>query len=61
MDLDMSIAALSVSMAQARTGEALGVSVLKEAMAMDGEAIELMSEIAGSLDPDLGTLVDIQA
>ena len=57
----MSIAALSVSMAQARTGEALGVSVLKEAMAMDGEALELMSEVAGSLDPDLGTLVDIQA
>ena len=60
--MDMSIAALSVDMAQAQTQQQLGISVLKEAMEMSGEAMaELLENVSVSLDPDLGATVDIMA
>ncbi len=62
MDMDMSIAALSVGMAQANTQQQLGISVLKEAMEMSGEAVaELLENVPVSLDPNLGAAVDIMA
>ena len=62
MDLSMSIAALSVGMAEARTQQQLGISVLKEAMeASDENVMELMEGISASLDPALGATVDIMA
>ncbi len=62
MGLEMSIAAMSVDLAQARTQQSLGISVLKEAMALGGEeTLGLLSDVVESLDPNLGTLVDIQA
>jgi hypothetical protein len=60
--MDMSIAALSVGMAQANTQQQLGISVLKEAMEMSGEAVaELLENVPVSLDPNLGAAVDIMA
>lgn len=61
MDMDMSIAAMSVDLAASRTGQALGVAVLREAMDASETAAELLSSMPESLDPDLGTLVDILA
>ena len=62
MDLDMSIAALSVNMAQAQTQQQLGISILKEAMEASSENVmELMEGISASLDPALGATVDIMA
>ena len=58
----MSIAALSVGMAEARTQQQLGISILKEAMeACSANVMELMEEISESLDPALGATVDIMA
>ena len=58
----MSIAALSVGMAEARTQQQLGISILKEAMEAGSENVmELMEEISASLDPALGATVDIMA
>ncbi len=60
LDLDMSIASLSVGMAQAQTQQQLGISVLKEAMETGSEAVaELLESVPVSLDPNLGTTVDI--
>ena len=60
--MDMSIAALSVGMAQANTQQQLGISVLKEAMEMSGEAVaELLESVPAVLDPNLGAAVDIMA
>ena len=62
MDFGMDIAALSVGMAEARTQQQLGISVLKEAMEASGENVmELMEGISASLDPALGATVDIMA
>ena len=62
MDFSMSIAALSVGMAEARTQQQLGISILKEAMEASGENVmELMEGISASLDPALGATVDIMA
>ncbi|MBR1421252.1 MAG: YjfB family protein [Selenomonadaceae bacterium] len=63
MDDYMSIAALSVSMSQQRVEQNLGVAVLKEAMnAQVASTSDLLEEIAvDAVDPNLGTLVDIQA
>lgn len=58
----MTIAALSVSMAQNQVNQNLGVSVLKEAMNAETVATEdLLEEIAVNLDPNLGQMIDIQA
>ena len=60
--MDMSIAALSVDMAQGRTQQQLGVSILKEAMEASGEAVaELLESVPVGLDPNLGAAVDIMA
>ena len=62
MDFGTDIAALSVGMAEARTQQQLGISVLKEAMEVSSENVmELMEEISASLDPALGATVDIMA
>lgn len=58
----MTIAALSVSMAQNQVNQNLEVSVLKEAMNAEVVATEdLLEEIAVNLDPNLGQMIDIQA
>lgn len=58
----MSIASLSVGLAQAQTQQQLGISVLKEAMEASGEAVaELLEGVSASLDPALGATVDIMA
>ncbi len=60
--MDMSIAALSVNMAQAQTQQQLGISILKEAMETSGEAVaELLESVPAVLDPNLGAAVDIMA
>jgi hypothetical protein len=62
MDMDMSIAALSVGLSQNRSNEMLGVSVLKLDMDTAGQGAEAMlSAMTGSLDPNLGTHVDVTA
>lgn len=60
MDMDMSIAAMSVNMHQNQVSNDLGVSVLKMAMDSADDASQLVDELA-SLDPNLGTNIDIQA
>ena len=60
MDLDMSIAAMSVSMHQMQAAQDMGVAVLKMAMETAETGTEdLLAELA--VDPNLGTMVDIQA
>ncbi|MCR5558773.1 YjfB family protein [Schwartzia sp. (in: firmicutes)] len=62
MDLDMSIAAVSVGMHQAQVQQSLGVAVLKEAMESSEQGVEAMlSDITESLDPNLGTMIDVFA
>ncbi|MBR3458779.1 MAG: YjfB family protein [Selenomonadaceae bacterium] len=57
---DMTIAALSVDMHQAKAQQDFGIGVMKMAMDTEAAAVdELMEEMAGSLDPALGTNVDI--
>ena len=58
--MDMSIAAMSVSMHQNQAMQDMGMAVLK--MAMDTTEVateEMLAEL--SVDPNLGTMVDIQA
>jgi hypothetical protein len=62
VDMDMSIASLSVDMAQAKTQQQLGIAILKEAMETSGEAVaELLENVPENLTPDLGAEVDIMA
>ena len=61
-DMDMSIAALSVGMHQAQAGQDMGVAVLKMAMeSAETGPEQLLEQMEASLDPNLGTMVDIQA
>ena len=58
--MDMSLAAMSVNMSQGRAMQDMGMAVLK--MAMDTTEVaaeEMLEELA--VDPNLGTMVDIQA
>ena len=58
--MDMSIAAMSVNMHQSQAMQDMGMAVLK--MAMDTTEVateEMLEELA--VDPNLGTVVDIQA
>jgi uncharacterized protein YdaL len=58
--MDMSIAAMSVNMHQSQAMQDMGMAVLK--MAMDTTEVateEMLEELA--VDPNLGTMVDIQA
>ena len=60
MDLDMSIAAMSVSMHQMQASQDMGVAVLKMAMeTAEAGTEDLLAELA--VDPNLGTMMDIQA
>ena len=62
MGFDMSIAAMSVGMHQAQAQQQLDVSVLK--MAMDTAEMgveEMLEELPVSLDPSLGSMIDITA
>ena len=63
MDLTMNIAALSVGLSEAKTQQGLQLSVMKKAMDMAGEGMEelLAGTGSASLDPNLGTTVDVQA
>ncbi|MBB6732424.1 YjfB family protein [Cohnella zeiphila] len=58
----MDIAALSTALSQQKTAQAFGVAVL--AMANDQtkqQGQNLVQMIAGSLDPNLGTRLDVRA
>lgn len=58
--MDMSIAAMSVNMHQSQAMQDMGMAVLK--MAMDTTEVateEMLEELA--VEPNLGTMVDIQA
>ena len=58
----MSIAALSVGMHQQQALQDMGTSVLTMAMdASSGSVENLLNEMEGSLDPNLGANVDIMA
>lgn len=58
--MDMSIAAMSVDLSQARFSQQLGISVMKMAMDTTEEAVgEMLEEISGSLDPAVGGNIDI--
>ena len=62
LDLDMSIAAMSVSMHQSQIQQDLGGAVLKEAMSSSEQGLETMlSSVSESLDPNLGTMIDVFA
>jgi hypothetical protein len=56
ISMDMSIAAMSVDMNQARFSQQLGISVMKMAMNTTEEAVGEMLE---SLDPAVGNNIDI--
>ncbi|MCR5756576.1 MAG: YjfB family protein [Selenomonas sp.] len=58
--MDMSIAAMSVGMHQGQAMQDMGMAVLKMAMDTTEVATEEMLEEL-SVDPNLGTMVDIQA
>ena len=58
--MDMSIAAMSVSMHQNQAMQDMGMAVLKMAMdTTEAATEEMLTEL--SVDPNLGTMVDIQA
>ena len=57
--MEMSIAALSVDLAQ--TQQDLGVSVMKMAMETSTEQVEEILAEIGSLDPNIGNNIDIIA
>ncbi len=60
MDLTMSIASMSVGLNMMTTQQELGISVLKMSMDSADESMDaLLSLVSGSLDPNLGTQVDI--
>lgn len=58
----MSIALMSVGMHQQQAMQDMGVSVLKMAMETSSESVEdLLGQMTESLDPNLGTNIDIMA
>lgn len=60
MDLTMSIASMSVGLNMMTAQQELGISVLKMSMDSADESMDaLLSLVSGSLDPNLGTQVDI--
>ena len=60
--MDMSIAALSVSMSQSRVNQDMGVSVLKLALNASEEGLqEILPSNSVSLDPALGQYLDLNA
>lgn len=61
MDLTMNIAQLSVDMHQQRAAQSLGIAALKMSIDTGSEALELIENVAESLDPNLGNSIDIYA
>lgn len=58
--MDMSIAAMSMDMSQARFSQQLGISVMKMAMDTTEAAVEeILEGISASLDPAVGNNIDI--
>lgn len=57
MDMDMSIAALSVTQHQANAWQEIGIKMLDKAMDTDVQMIEETLEMA--VDPNLGHNIDI--
>lgn len=57
--MDMSIAALSVSMNEAKVQQDFNVGVMK--MAMDTEMAAMNEMMEGLVDPNLGQNIDIMA
>ena len=56
--MDMSIAAMSVDLHQAKLWQDVGIAMLDKAIETDSQMIEEALEI-GSLDPNLGNNIDI--
>ena len=61
MDLTMDIAQMSVGMHQAQAQQSLGIAVAKLAMDSGKEALDLIEETTASLDPNVGSNVDMYA
>jgi len=62
MDMDMSIAALSVGLNQNKVQQQFGVSVLKMQMDTVEQGIEtILPSSSGSLDPNVGQYLDVSA
>ena len=61
MDLTMDIAQMSVGMHQMKAQQSLGIAVAKMAMDSGSEALELIEESTASLDPSLGSSIDVSA
>ena len=61
MDLTMDIAQMSVGMHQAQAAQSLGIAVAKMAMDSGKEALDLIEETTASLDPNVGSNVDMYA
>ena len=59
--MDMAIAALSVDMNMAKAQQEFGVGVLKMAMSADASAVEEVLESVESLDPNVGSNLDVTA
>ena len=59
MDLTMDIAQMSVGMHQAQAQQSLGIAAAK--MAMDSGKEALVEETTASLDPNVGSNVDMYA
>jgi len=59
--MDMGIAAMSVNMHQQETADNWGIGVMKMAMdTAESGAVELLEDLP-SIEPNLGTTIDIQA
>jgi len=56
--MDMSIAAMSVNLNQAKLWQDVGIAMLDKAIETDSQMIEEALKI-GSLDPNLGNNIDI--
>jgi hypothetical protein len=62
MDMDMSIAALSIGLNQNEVQQQLGVSVLKMQMNAAEQGVEaILPQVSGNLDPDIGQCLDVSA
>ena len=61
MDLTMDVAQMSVGMHQMQAQQSLGIAVAKMAMDSGKEALDLIEETTASLDPNVGSNVDMYA
>ena len=61
MDLTMDVAQMSVGMHQMQAQQSLGIAVAKMAMDSGKDALDLIEETTASLDPNVGSNVDMYA